>query len=408
MKQNNKIVVECTTWEQKESVINYAREGRNSYGEVSKHTCEECISLKTGENYSKLYYLKRGYTVITFSEFEKTYLKKEVVPVVDEKPFVLPNHWCIKAQNGEEAKVIASYATKLSTAKNLKSWNTVDAKHYWLIVKNGVYHGSKRDIPPNITQLTFEQFKQYVLKESTPTESEEYIPKAGDWVTIIYSGFNVKGCNIGYVKQVETYELSPTNNFEIHFTDGGWGHGKGIAKPCFRKALPHEIPVTPKEMTKEEELLAEAKRRYPVGTEFRLLYSNDTAIVKSEPYYDLAQDIIWNGSGHGRLYNVGIWAEIVSKPKEDCLSTSTIDKPASNKQEMPTYVRIEPIPLELIHYSIEDTFPIWVNSSPVWDTKLIEKQLHDRGVYFTDKVLPRITPIILKQKSKPKTKLIIV
>lgn len=65
----------------------------------------------------------------------------------------------------------------------------------------------------------------------------------------------------------------------------------------------------------KEELLEEAKRKYPIGTVIKLSNGSITEIKKNI-YFDTAGDnIIWN-DGYGRIYNNGKWAEIVSKPEE--------------------------------------------------------------------------------------------
>lgn len=67
-------------------------------------------------------------------------------------------------------------------------------------------------------------------------------------------------------------------------------------------------------MTKEE-LLEEAKRRYPIGTKIKLPNGNITEI-KENIYFDTTDlNIIWN-NGYGRIYDNGKWAEIISKLEE--------------------------------------------------------------------------------------------
>ncbi len=76
-------------------------------------------------------------------------------------------------------------------------------------------------------------------------------------------------------------------------------------------------------MTKEqEELLAEARRRYPVGTVFKSTHQGSIVTRKSGEHWDdvvnSSINVIWNGRSHngeGWLYKNGIWAEIISTPK---------------------------------------------------------------------------------------------
>lgn len=67
-------------------------------------------------------------------------------------------------------------------------------------------------------------------------------------------------------------------------------------------------------MTKEE-LLAEAKRRYPIGTKYKSTSGNINT-VESMVWPNSGQDdVIWAESGKGILYDRGKWAEIIESPK---------------------------------------------------------------------------------------------
>lgn len=77
----------------------------------------------------------------------------------------------------------------------------------------------------------------------------------------------------------------------------------------------------------KEELLKEAKLRYPVGCEFKSAYSFDKYIFKGECYIDTHIRM----SGNDKkpiIYNVntGKWAEIVSYPKNYIPPTESILK----------------------------------------------------------------------------------
>ena len=76
-------------------------------------------------------------------------------------------------------------------------------------------------------------------------------------------------------------------------------------------------------MTKEE-LIAEAKRRYPIGTKYISATDPDTKVkilVKdSYTYRNPFEDSIWAHGGGGTLHQDGLWAEIVSTPVSETIN----------------------------------------------------------------------------------------
>lgn len=77
-----------------------------------------------------------------------------------------------------------------------------------------------------------------------------------------------------------------------------------FGKMVCRKALPHEIP--------QEDLLKEAKRRYPVGTTYLCASSSECRYtVVAQNFADMGGGTIWGESGKGCLRKAGRWAEIV-------------------------------------------------------------------------------------------------
>ena len=101
-------------------------------------------------------------TEITFEQFKKYVLKEE-----DKKEFVLPEKWCVK-RTSENYEVINDYFNK---GCNI---NTYEAKNAYMHYPNhrtnvGFLNGnhSASNVYSGYTEITFEQFKQYVLK-TTP------------------------------------------------------------------------------------------------------------------------------------------------------------------------------------------------------------------------------------------------
>ena len=74
----------------------------------------------------------------------------------------------------------------------------------------------------------------------------------------------------------------------------------------------------------EEELLVEAKRRFPKGTILSLTGINKKFKHWLKTDYKISGEFTYSGSvidteeGQGHIYEEGAWAEIVSKPVIHC------------------------------------------------------------------------------------------
>lgn len=95
----------------------------------------------------------------------------------------IPEKWCIKATNDEEAKVIAKYASNLCEKIGNDLWSFQDAYDYYLIFENGEYKDGFKTIPPGTEDITYKDFKTYVLNEpeiveidTTPVDYSYLIP----------------------------------------------------------------------------------------------------------------------------------------------------------------------------------------------------------------------------------------
>ena len=74
------------------------------------------------------------------------------------------------------------------------------------------------------------------------------------------------------------------------------------------------------EIVKEEapvnDLLEEAKRRYPVGTKYKSVIPNDREYTVDEQSFSLRNaNHVWGEANKGSLYDNGKWAEIISTPE---------------------------------------------------------------------------------------------
>lgn len=149
-------------------------------------------------------------------------------------------------------------------------------------------------------------------------ETSEWIPQVGDWVIAVTPELSL-ACKALKNKAYKIKSIRADNAIlELE------GSNEIRTKHC-RKALPHEIPNTTqevKEMSKEE-LLEEAKRRYPIGTKFKSAYSGDERKIKNISFiFDgYGKDIYETNTGNYVYYN-GKWSEIIELPKSNTFDLS--------------------------------------------------------------------------------------
>jgi len=143
---------------------------------LSLHDCDSLISfgsvMRGAEEYiktEKLDYTGGLYWEIPVSEFRR-------LGLLDE--FVLPEKWAVKRTKEASSKV-NEWLTKGTTV----SYFSCDDEyaHYPNYQTNSGFYGGKH-IKPSIqegyTEITFEQFKEYVLKENTMKKIKGYNIKA--------------------------------------------------------------------------------------------------------------------------------------------------------------------------------------------------------------------------------------
>ena len=155
----------------------------------------------------------------------------------------------------------------------------------------------------NKPKYELEQLNKFFSKKQ-----EQWIPQVGDWIKIINHGWG--SGSVG-----EVFKICSIDGKDHYIRNEKTSYPK-VWKEGFRKALPHEIPT--QELSKED-LLAEAERRYPVGTQFKSALIGDTnpyiGFVKKGMYFSKSENVIWNGDSVGFIYDNGEWAKIVEKPK---------------------------------------------------------------------------------------------
>lgn len=187
-------------------------------------------------------------------------------------------------------------------------------------------------------ELMPEGFKLENVEPYLPKKQEEF--KVGDWVVFDVEKAkrtdNYTDCwNKSYVLQISTIDDNSLTFSREEMKRVGY---TAITPSCsnnrdfFRKAESHEIP---KVKVDKEGLLEEAKRRYPIGTKFKLPHlTGKYCTVKSHDLYDLtfsnrstgniAKELAINllikeneDCLGGMVYLDGKWAEIISIPNHE-------------------------------------------------------------------------------------------
>lgn len=158
------------------------------------------------------------------------------------------------------------------------------------------------------TGVHFRHCRKALPHEIPPNQSttEEY--QIGDWVVSLkdVDTYRKKGDVFQIVKFGSTRDM-------IYYVEGTWGYDS-----TFRRALPHEIPnisATPIKEMSDDDLLAEANRRYPIGTKVICnlgSFHNSKFERVGKLYMD---DGYISANGEPFVYFNGEWAEIVEDPK---------------------------------------------------------------------------------------------
>lgn len=168
----------------------------------------------------------------------------------------------------------------------------------------------------SIGQFTYDQGESYQLMPEGfhPDQvKEEWVPKVGDWVRVTTDCYVSHKTTKNPVFQIQS--ISDGNKLHSKETgNAGWIWLKDVVK-----AEPHEIPVESKQQSPNLDLLEEAKRRYPVGTEYRCATGGmyDESTVEEDTIWKFWDDECTKIDAMGKyfVYYKGKWAEIVSLPE---------------------------------------------------------------------------------------------
>ena len=195
---------------------------------------------------------------------------------------------------------------------------------------------SEMAAPYKLPSITFNQLKDMLVEE------KEWVPKIGDWIVITKSASNWISNMDEFVDNV----VQITNNNKgsnIRFAnDGSWSWQ--LSDGHFRKANPHEIPK--EEVLLKDDLIEEAKKRYPVGTKFYPVHmaqkreyciiTDDTVFVKpSDIIYSEINGLVFNSNGDPKygattfnrtVYYKGKWADIVVEESTQCEEVNLVGR----------------------------------------------------------------------------------
>jgi len=236
--------------------------------------------------------------------------------------FVLPEKWCVKTTSGTR-KIIGDFI-------NERGYNTILTRdwliHYPFLPSGGSAYPI---VQTGYKEITFEQFKKYVLKE----ESEEWIPKVGDWIVVQESNYTSMYNNgVDFVAQIDqlngkNYYWVKNQNIIGNYNNQNYKH-LCCDNISFRKAEPHEIPtkepgivfIKEKESIMKnytaEEALAELKRRgFKKGCEWVYMSADgsydevDIRTANREPmikdegrYIDCGGSFLWSIENPSHLH----------------------------------------------------------------------------------------------------------
>jgi hypothetical protein len=203
----------------------------------------------------------------------------------------LPEKWYL-----EVTKSNLSYVS----SKSPWSFNSMGYIHSCLNSNIGKYWFHNNKPLKEYTEITLEQFKEYVVKDVTSKKVEPEIPEYVECVKS-WSGSNQKS-TIGkiYVTSIEPY-----------FSTYDWKNvlkKSGYFKPSNKQAF--DTQNKPKEQSIEE-ILEICKKKYPIGTTFR----------DGDREYTVEKELIiqYNSCishiGTGCVWYDGKYAEIISLPE---------------------------------------------------------------------------------------------
>ncbi len=293
----------------------------------------------------------------------KHYQEEIVLDVILEEEFVLPKNWYLKI-NQENINILNDWRHKLGI--RTRSTNISD---YDFITETG-YGRSFTWLPKTSLEITFEQFKKYVLKEKPifePLPFFKILKKSfrgeitqvqNNEGNIFQIGDKIKGIN-GCAPRIESmiisefrYNNAKTNICAVtqQFSDYGIGIDK-IEHVLEFKKDEIVLDIIEPQLSENELIFEEAKKRYPIGTKFKVVHNNSRCTVLSHDnhkymfvngHINLLVEEIVGSCISATVYRNGNWAEIISKPEEIVLDIIE-DKIPENESNLDKAKRLYPI-----------------------------------------------------------------
>lgn len=137
-------------------------------------------------------------------------------------------------------------------------------------------------------------------------KTEKWVPKAGEYAVMTEK---YGGAKVGEVVKI----LERQTDLECHYVENLNGEGCGAPFwACMRPATPEEIPYT----QSEKSFLVEVLKRYPKGTKYKGLRDENVQI--SQGIITLLTDEK-AAVGFDYVYKDGRWADVIEEKQEDLL-----------------------------------------------------------------------------------------
>lgn len=218
----------------------------------------------------------------------------------EQTAFVLPSKWCIKVNRNCQPEEVHKW----------RDINWADAG-YISYSKNWNHR-----VTPSHTEISLEQFKQHVLKESpvvepiveTLNQEEDY---TGRTIKALVKSPQGTGVQLGEEIKILIKENKDTYILERTARDFS---NMRINRPLDLSDW-ELLPESSKEIDMKD-IQEEAKKRFPIGCKFIPVDGDNTyTLIEDDCTYTIKCYSIWAHSIHGHLYTNGKWATLVSLPE---------------------------------------------------------------------------------------------
>jgi hypothetical protein len=215
--------------------------------------------------------------------------------VLKEESFVLPSNWCVKVDRNCQPEEVYKW----------RQCCWIDAGY---INNSTIWTGVVLD---NYTEITLEQFKQHVLKESPVVESPKEENYVGRTIKALVKSPQGTGVQLGEEIKILIKENKDTYILERTARDFS----------NMRINIPLDLsdwellPESPKEIDMKD-IQEEAKKRFPIGCKFIPIdYITTYTLIEDDCTYKIKDKYIFAHNRHGYLYINGKWATLVSSPE---------------------------------------------------------------------------------------------